>query len=658
MLTSPVEVVSKIVRLVWTGSGGRGSDNGSMFGGMTMTRNELKAADREAAELARGGARLRLRIGEGLHVLAETGGFSELSFSSIRTYAIERCEQGPRWAAESRRVARALLSKDEQGLPEVRAALMSGQLAWSMAELMARHATPEDQAEALAAAGERTVAQMVEWFAERAKAKNAEIEAAIGGDDVSTQEADAGSERSQAGDEGRSTHEGRPMPKKVPVATREEVEEAPTSALRLRLSGQEIVMLQSARMLMEQLDGRPPGDEHFWGMLLAESMSTLTAPKREGLGCAGLLSIDEDALRQRLERALEDQRRRESNAEETLPKKVELEPLPAFEPLPRTAVELDGEVRRCSKLLVVRDLELGRIVGRIFFQRGWKTLGYASMEQYARERIGMSLSGLRQRIRLAKTVEELPEVGEAIEAGKLGFEGASQVGRVANPDTVDAWLDRAERRTIKMLREEVEAVQLRSRISHEASLGPPTEAELEAVQELERAVARGDMIEATIGPKRDQQISVTDGAGCELTFRVSAFVVAELYRQEAAYERVRPPDVSMTFIEFLCVSLWMAWLPTVTGCSIAYTSVYQRDRWKCSNPTCDERGSEPHHVQWRSRQGSDEDENVIALGHQCHRPGVHEGRLHVSGTADDLTWVLGRDPIMIVRGREKENLKH
>jgi hypothetical protein len=201
-------------------------------------------------------------------------------------------------------------------------------------------------------------------------------------------------------------------------------------------------------------------------------------------------------------------------------------------------------------------------------------------------------------------------------------------------------------------------VQLRSRIHEEASLAPPTDEELKEVQDLERAVARGDMVDPTIGPKRDQQISVSDGAGCELTFRVSAFVMAELYRQEAAYERVRPPDVEMTFIEFLCLSLWMAWLPTVLGCDIAYKQIYQRDRWKCTNPTCDEPAGEPHHIKWRSKGGSDEDENVTAQGHQCHRPGVHEGRLQVTGTADNLTYVLGRDPIMIVRGRKKKNLKN
>jgi hypothetical protein len=73
---------------------------------------------------------------------------------------------------------------------------------------------------------------------------------------------------------------------------------------------------------------------------------------------------------------------------------------------------------------------------------------------------------------------------------------------------------------------------------------------------------------------------------------------------------------------------------------------------------CDEPATEPHHVVHRSRGGSDKDENVTGTGNFCHRPGIHEGRLEVTGTAGNLTWTIGRDPIMVVRGREKKNLKN
>ena len=603
-----------------------------MGGAVATTHERVREADRVVAELGRGAGRLRLRIGEGLDVLDEGDKLGTVGFAAVRTYAFERCERGPRWAAESRALARRLLRKGETGLPKVRHALMTGMMSWSMAELVARHASAEDEAEFIEASGTRTVAKMVTWIAERARAANAAIE----------QEAGRGAK-----------------PKLLPVPERAEIEEESSAALQLRVTAQEMLMLHAARTLVTALDGKRPSDEHFWSVLLAEAISTMTDPATKRLACAGVSPVNEERLKTMLRQTVEAQRRREDEAEAELSKATPIEPLEPFGPMPPEPLEVDAELRRCSKELVVRDLRLGQLVRDLFAARGWKLLKYGSQEQYARERIGMSLSALRQRIRLADWVDEMPELGQAIETGELGFEAAMLVGRIANPDTVVAWIDRAKERTLKHLREEVEAVKLRSAVGLESSVEPPTDEELEKVQDFERQVLKGEAFEATIGPKRDQQISVIDGAGCELSFRVSAFVIAELHRQRAVFDRVRPPDTPMTFVEFLCASLCMAWLPTVMrGNDVAYASVYQRDRWQCSNPMCDEPGREPHHVELRSRGGSDGDENVIATGHACHRPGIHGGRLGVTGPADDLTWTIGTDPVAVVRGRVKKNLKN
>src|SRR5690606_15820431 len=102
------------------------------------------------------------------------------------------------------------------------------------------------------------------------------------------------------------------VPKRVPVPTRDEIEEEPASALRLRLTSQEVLMLHAARKLVTVLDGRRPSDEHFWSVLLAESMSTLTDPKSGDLALASVPPIDESRLKTLLERGLEEQRRREA----------------------------------------------------------------------------------------------------------------------------------------------------------------------------------------------------------------------------------------------------------------------------------------------------------------------------------------------------------
>src|SRR6185295_3271319 len=98
---------------------------------------------------------------------------------------------------------------------------------------------------------------------------------------------------------------------------------------------------------------------------------------------------------------------------------------------------------------------------------GWRRLGYASEAQYARERLSMSRSSLAARRALALRLEALPRVAEALGSGQIGVEAATQIVRVATARTQAAWVERAQKRTIKFLREEVSAALIAVRLSGE-----------------------------------------------------------------------------------------------------------------------------------------------------------------------------------------------
>ena len=115
--------------------------------------SEITQLDAELYRLARGAGRLRLRIGQALHRLGD--GVHELGFSTLGAYALERCCRGGRWAAESRTLARRL-----QSLPHLEKALEAGSIGWSMAELLARHATPHTEAALLQVARGKSVQAM------------------------------------------------------------------------------------------------------------------------------------------------------------------------------------------------------------------------------------------------------------------------------------------------------------------------------------------------------------------------------------------------------------------------------------------------------------------------------------------------------------------
>ncbi len=564
-----------------------------------LTRTRLRVLDESLAREGRGAARVRLRIGEALDRLAVMSGFGELGFSSLAAYAHERCERGGRWAVASRTLARRLA-----GLPRTRRALEEGTLLWSMAEVLAAHATAENEAELLEVARERTVRQMKGWLAPRA--------------DV------AGCEEEERRD------------------------------LRVSVGFDEIAIVEATRVLVGALDNTAVTDEALLEAMLAEGESALLGLETAGRGRSR--GDDEDeAERARVAACERESRaRREECAEGRIPavRAVGLFDEHGDAPLGSTARELDAEIRKCCALLARRDLEMGRLWRIMVEHGGWAKLGYGSDAQYARERVGVSLSSLRHRCTLARRADRLPQLVAALEAGVLGYEATLLVGRVATPDTVDAWVVRAKRRTLKHLREEVAVVELRARLGDDGPFLPPEDAELEDAAALERAALSGELFATLIDAKPPgRQISVRAGAGRELRLMVSDGLLAHYRRLRARFRGVAPPEAS--FIGFLGLAVWEAWLPTVRGLVGRWQHIFRRDRYRCASPVCMRRDVTPHHLVFQSHGGGDEDENLVSLCGTCHLEGIHGGRLRASPPASRIGWSIGRRPIMVVDGRER-----
>src|SRR5215218_3630230 len=117
--------------------------------------DNIEALDRELARTARKSGPLRLAMGLGLEALARGSGHARLGFTSIEDYGRERCERGPTCISQSRRLARRT-----SALPRLRAALFSGRINWSMAQTLARVATPETEELLLQLAAGHTVSHI------------------------------------------------------------------------------------------------------------------------------------------------------------------------------------------------------------------------------------------------------------------------------------------------------------------------------------------------------------------------------------------------------------------------------------------------------------------------------------------------------------------
>ena len=248
---------------------------------------------------------------------------------------------------------------------------------------------------------------------------------------------------------------------------------------------------------------------------------------------------------------------------------------------------------------------------------------------------------MASRLALARRVSDLPEIGKAVTGGLIGFEAAAAISRVASPVTVELWIERAEGRTVKVLREEVAAAEMFARVEGIAprSTLPPDRQMMTEVQELERSVIRSltDVGRMSGGEESDgEEEAMPELPRTGLRLSLSEDTGRFWRALEAVHARL--VRGSESFVAFLVRATARSW-SGVLGNDVAYGNIYLRDRWRCSSPVCRSRNVTPHHVKFRSHGGGDEHGNVIALCEICHLELVHGGRLTVRGTAESLRWL-------------------
>jgi len=650
--------------------------------------------DSALASLVRAQAGSSLRLGQVLEVLGR-GPHFELGFSSLAAYALERCGRSARWVEAARSLARRL-----EELPALRRAMAFGSMSWSMGELLARVAQPEDEARWIKAAEGRTVRQMRLLVVDAIAAGERGVRPSVG-------EANATgvvSDDSEA----------------LPIDSLEATPSDEMCTLTCTVDREEAWLYEATRTLLVQLGVH--GADAQVEALLAEGQGALLAALPAGwLDLERLERVDTaqrswlrelSHCREHAEALCEKHFRytlsengepRDPNQPDPVRDSVAHAAALGLAPLERlSGHELDAELRELARSLARYELELSQLALQFHRANGWRQLGYANEAQYTIERLGMSRSSFMARRALALRLEKLPRVAEALGAGQIGVEAAVQVVRVATPSTEAAWVERAQRRTIKHLREEVGAGLVAVRCSGQADCPPPVDAEMAAFHELEQAVVSGRIFQPQ--PANDAPIDGARPAGAarpaeppaasrrvwrvmlsslaawlesglqmsaasaqahvsssgktaskgriELRLRMSRANYAWWRGLEAQAHRWLSSGTS--WLRFLCLSLWKAWRHLL-GASVAYGHIYIRDRYQCSSPVCTRRDVTPHHLQFRSAGGSDEDENVTAVCTWCHLFGVHGGRIRAAGTAERIRWELGDPtcPCLVVDGRER-----
>ncbi len=583
---------------------------------------DLWSLDARLAALGRGVGAMRLRIGEGLSKLESLGGIHALGFPTLESYAREALGRSGRWGGDARALARRL-----QVLPALRAALISGTLTTSMVELVVRVATPEDDADWVARGAQMTIRQM------------------------------------------------RVHLKQDRLIELEEDTPPARATISVRVSRVEALAFERARAMVEAVGAtRGPGGIGAVEAMLAEGLGVLLARDPDidlPATIGGAYESEGEALR-RAELALLHEQC-ESAAESAVPPEaVDVidavllgevadglsEELPdgLADGLPDDLADdvagVDRALRRAAEALARRDVELAQLAARAHESELWRVLRFASFDHYCRERIGLSPSSVTTRIALAGRLARLPDVAHALVNGRIGYESATIVARVASPQTVQAWVERAAERTVKHLREEVDAVELVARLEQRdlrrpsPELFPPDAQTLDDAQAVERAalaIFAGRLSESLCADEQPAQLSGTalEAVAIDLpmtTLRLSVSDEVERFWRgvEGVYHYAL--DAGETFVAFLVRAVAASWGGAVDG-GVAYSTIYERDRWRCASPICRSRNVTPHHVVFRSHGGGEQPGNLVSLCEACHLDLVHMDRMNVAGDAgSDLHW--------------------
>ena len=488
---------------------------------------DAAALDALAVSCARGAGAHEVAIGEGLDLLARTGGDVRLGYSGVVDLACERLGLPVDQARRLRRNAARLRSR-----PLLREAVLRGEVTSRKAEVVMRAAVGADEA----------------YWVERARADTVRrLEAAV---------------RSGPEPEARDFHRlriGLPPEKAKVVEVALEMAgilAGPTTPLWRRLEAIAMEFLSSHPVDPgERMAPRPPPvPPAGWGPPPAPPPDVACgAPSVPGsppdLACG----------------------------------------------LPSDPYEVLDRLARLLGERAAQDEHLGRACLLLRRTGAFRRLGYVRFDEYCADRLGLAPSTVRQRMALERRMQELPALREAVRSGRLSYEQARLVARVATPSDVAARIEEAAARTCIAYRRELE-------------------------EEDHRQMWRAGELRAMVP---DEVCSLLEDA-----IRAARAAVRGLTPGEALVE------VALHFIR--------TWKWEIERLVRAADRVILRDGALCQVPGCSRPAAHVHHVVFRSAGGAREPGNETSLCAVHHLRGVHGGNLRITGTAPGgLEFTLG-----------------
>ncbi len=97
------------------------------------------------------------------------------------------------------------------------------------------------------------------------------------------------------------------------------------------------------------------------------------------------------------------------------------------------------------------DAEIGRWLVAASREGVHRHFGFASFAEYVERRLGFDARTTRERLRVARAIEELPEVRRLLASGERSWSAVREITRVATPENESTWVARTERMTVRQI---------------------------------------------------------------------------------------------------------------------------------------------------------------------------------------------------------------
>ncbi len=312
----------------------------------------------------------------------------------------------------------------------------------------------------------------------------------------------------------------------------------------------------------------------------------------------------------------------------------------------KAAVAAESAARKCAVLW------FGEMRGRGLY----RDLGYSSMQQYARVELGFSETRIGDFMRLARKLDQLPEVRAALP--EIGYTKAREIVRVASPRTQDKWVATARTSTREELVRKVKRVKARSRqpaaelfaATDEPELAaevpvrvnieftPEQHARWEALwEQLRKRGATGDRAEVLLAALHDAVASAsgesnntktTPGGMTAPPVQLHIHQCPDCAKTEINGRQLGRADAERAQCDAVIDEPGKRATSTIPPS--VRRQILTRDNHCCQAPGCGRRHFlEIHHRKPRARGGTHEPANLITLCAACHRL-RHERRSGVS----------------------------